>query len=52
MPWLDSLDYIERYAYFGAFEDSLMNEDGTGVSAIGATYMNYTSTTINPIFTS
>ncbi|KAH0566200.1 hypothetical protein GP486_000398 [Trichoglossum hirsutum] len=33
MPWLDSLDYVERYAYFGVFDGSLVN--GNSKSALG-----------------
>jgi hypothetical protein len=38
LPWLDSQDYVERYAYFGAFPDFLINADGTALSDLGDTY--------------
>lgn len=43
LPWLDSLDYVERYAYFGAVENSgsnvyLVNDDGTTLTYNGQTY--------------
>ena len=53
LPWLDNLPYVERYAYFGAFESSdpnyyLANGDGNGFSQSGqiyATLSNVNSTT-------
>lgn len=41
MPWLDSLSYIDRYAYFGVFVGYLL-ESSTELSDIGVTFMNYT----------
>jgi hypothetical protein len=38
LPWLDSQSYVQRYAYFGAFPDFLMNANGTGLSEIGVAY--------------
>lgn len=49
MPWLDSLNYIERYAYFVAFVDYGLASE-TQLNQLGATFMNYTSTTIDPVF--
>jgi hypothetical protein len=45
LPWLDSLDYVERYAYFMCADDSLIS--GTSLSTLGSTYSSYTSTTIS-----
>jgi hypothetical protein len=42
MPWMDSQSWIARYAYFGAFEDYLINGAGTGLSNIGQTFASYT----------
>lgn len=42
MPWMDSQDWIARYAYFGAFETYLINGAGDGLSDIGQTYATYT----------
>lgn len=45
LPWLDSLDYVERYAYFyaGASSDGqyLVNSAGTGLSTIGQVFNSY-----------
>jgi hypothetical protein len=45
LPWLDSLNYVERYAYFydGASTDGtyLVNAAGTGRSAIGEIFNSY-----------
>jgi hypothetical protein len=45
LPWLDSLDYVERYAYFydGASTDGtyLVNSAGTGLSTIGQVFNTY-----------
>jgi len=46
LPWLDSLDYVERYAYFydGPTDSSgthLVNAAGTARSAIGDVYNSY-----------
>ncbi|KAJ6012233.1 hypothetical protein N7522_002588 [Penicillium canescens] len=38
LPWLDSQGYVERYAYFGAFPQYLINADGTALSDLGSTY--------------
>ena len=38
LPWMDSQSWIGRYAYFGVFEDSLVNGAGTRMSNIGHTY--------------
>ena len=42
LPWLDSLDYVERYSYFMAAPGSgmLLNAAGTGLSAIGQSYVS------------
>jgi hypothetical protein len=42
MPWMDSQSWIQRYAYFGVFEDFLINGAGSGLSNIGKTYASYT----------
>jgi len=42
MPWMDSQDWIERYAYFGPFETYLINAAGDGLSNIGKTFATYT----------
>ena len=47
LPWLDSLSYVERYAYFGAFESSsngayLLNAAGDGFSGSGSIYATLT----------
>ncbi|KAI9847144.1 MAG: hypothetical protein M1838_001001 [Thelocarpon superellum] len=45
MPWLDSLNYVQRYAYFGCFDGNLV--DGSSPSLpLGDTFMSYTSATI------
>jgi hypothetical protein len=36
IPWLDSQDFVERYAYFMVSDGSLMS--GSSVSALGKTY--------------
>jgi hypothetical protein len=45
LPWLDSLDYVERYAYFydGPSTDGtfLVNSAGTGLSTIGQIFNSY-----------
>ena len=51
MPWLDSLSYMERYAWFGVFEGNLISS-GTTLSDYGVVYMNYTNATVDPFFTS
>jgi Glycosyl hydrolase catalytic core len=38
LPWMDSQDYVARYAYFGAFPNYLVNSGGTGLSDIGVAY--------------
>lgn len=38
MPWMDSLSYVARYAYFGVFPGYLINSGGTGLSDIGTAY--------------
>jgi hypothetical protein len=42
MVWMDAQDWIERYSYFGVFEDFLINGAGDGLSNIGKTYATYT----------
>jgi hypothetical protein len=42
MPWMDSQSWIQRYSYFGVFEDFLINDAGSGLSNIGKTYASYT----------
>ncbi|QDS69752.1 hypothetical protein FKW77_010142 [Venturia effusa] len=45
LPWLDSLDYVERYAYFFAAASTngqyLVNSAGTGLSTIGEVFNSY-----------
>ena len=36
--WMDSTDYVHRYAYFMAAQGLLINSAGTGLSAIGSAY--------------
>ena len=38
LPWLDSQSYVQRYAYFGAFPEHLVNLGGTALSDIGVAY--------------
>lgn len=38
IPWLDSQDYVERYAYFGVFPDYLLNDAGNALSEAGQAY--------------
>ncbi|KAI9810333.1 MAG: hypothetical protein M1827_006300 [Pycnora praestabilis] len=45
MPWLDSLDYVERYSWFMVSDGSLIT--GTSMSDLGQTFGTYTSTTIS-----
>ena len=49
VPWLDSLSYVARYAYFGACNPcSLVNSNNNGISDIGtefATISNVNGTT-------
>lgn len=49
MPWLDQLDYVERYAWFGDFDGYLLSSGDT-LSDYGVVYMNYTSDTLTPYF--
>jgi hypothetical protein len=42
MPWMDAQPWIQKYSYFGAFEDFLINGAGTGLSNIGTVYASYT----------
>ncbi|RDW82447.1 hypothetical protein BP6252_03559 [Coleophoma cylindrospora] len=51
MPWLDSLSYVERYAWFWCADGNLLST-GTNLSDYGVVYMNYTSTTVDPYFSS
>ena len=41
LPWLDSLDYVHKYAYFMDKAGILVNNDGTGLSALGQVYDTY-----------
>lgn len=50
MPWLDSLDYVERYAYFGCFDNSLLLS-GTTLSDVGSAFMSYTSSVLSTLIT-
>ncbi|KAL2869544.1 glycoside hydrolase family protein [Aspergillus lucknowensis] len=38
LPWMDGQEYVERYAYFGAFPKYLINEAGDGLSDLGRAY--------------
>ena len=38
LPWLDSQDYVYRYAMQWAGQGSLVNQAGTGLSSYGQTY--------------
>jgi hypothetical protein len=38
IPWLDSQEYVERYAYFGVFPDYLLNDAGNALSEAGQAY--------------
>jgi hypothetical protein len=40
MPWLDAQPFVEKYAYFGVFDGSLIS--GSSPSALGNTFNNYT----------
>ncbi|RDW75771.1 hypothetical protein BP5796_06592 [Coleophoma crateriformis] len=51
MPWLDSLSYVQRYAWFWCADGNLLST-GTTLSDYGVVYMNYTSTTLDPYFSS
>ncbi|TAQ83797.1 hypothetical protein B7494_g7881 [Chlorociboria aeruginascens] len=41
IPWLDSLNYVERYAYFMA-SDGILLSSGSTLSSIGETYASAT----------
>jgi hypothetical protein len=38
LPWMDSQDYVARYAYFGAFPNYLVKSGGIGLLDIGVAY--------------
>jgi len=38
LPWLDSLSYVERYAYFMAGSGTLVDSSGSSLSTIGQAY--------------
>ena len=38
LPWMDAQSWIQRYSYFGVFEDFLINGAGSGLSNIGMAY--------------
>lgn len=38
LPWMDAQSFVDRYAYFGTFPEMLINEHGTGLSAMGTAY--------------
>ena len=46
MPWLDSLDWVENYAYFGVFANNLVAASGSSPSTLGETFKSYTSSTV------
>jgi hypothetical protein len=41
MPWLDSLEYVERYAYFMA-SDGILLSAGSTLSTLGETFATFT----------
>ena len=47
IPWLDAQPYVERYAYFMVVDGVLIN--GDGLSTLGSTFADYTSSTISPL---
>lgn len=50
MPWLDSLSYVERYSWFGVFDQNLVTSGA--INALGEVYMTYANNTLDPIFAS
>ena len=42
IPWMDCQSWIQKYSYFGVFEDFLINGAGSGLPNIGKTYAFYT----------
>lgn len=50
MPWLDSLSYVQRYSWFGVFDQYLTTSGA--INALGQTYMSFTNSTVDPFFTS
>ena len=38
LPWMDQQSWIQKYSYFGVFEDFLINGQGSGLSNIGKAY--------------
>ncbi|KKY23949.1 putative uncharacterized serine-rich protein [Phaeomoniella chlamydospora] len=50
MPWLDSLTWIQRYAWFGVFQDNLVSADGSVMTPLGQVYRDYYNTTVSSIF--
>lgn len=38
LPWLDSLSYVERYAYQMDARGELVTSDGTALSPLGQVY--------------
>ncbi|KAH0371373.1 glycoside hydrolase family 128 protein, partial [Aureobasidium melanogenum] len=41
IDWMDSTDYVQRYAYFMDTTGALMNSDGSGMSDLGSMYNSY-----------
>ncbi|KAG9951432.1 glycoside hydrolase family 128 protein, partial [Aureobasidium melanogenum] len=41
IEWMDSTDYVQRYAYFMDTTGALMNSDGSGMSDLGSMYNSY-----------
>ena len=41
LPWLDSQDFVEKYAMFMATPGSLIKPDGSGLSNVGEAYITY-----------
>lgn len=48
VAWLDTVPYVVRYAWFGNFPNYLLNPSGTGLSAQGVIYNNYTANYMGP----
>ena len=55
MPWLDTTDWIQRYAYFGVFNGSLVDVSSSGAavqSQLGQVFDVYYNTTVSVTMTS
>jgi hypothetical protein len=49
MPWLDSLPYVERYAWFFDAVGYLLDTSAT-LSTTGSVYLDYYNATVDPLF--